>query len=209
MVNNEYITKLYNIFASLCAYIVKGHSKNYLVRYGCISSYEKKRVKEQIEKATYLKRGDNGRFIRVTDEEITKDYVDKIDIFSKKLMQQEDNNCIMGLIQALDGSLSELLKNEIKRLSQSDFSTELNTNREITGIGLLPRCDCVWARKSRMSFSYRRLDNYLKHFMVMEDRVLFEIEDVHIFLPKNFFKNFCDQVTSKSYLVSLYFSACV
>lgn len=190
MENYDHITRLYDIFALLCEYIVSGHSKNYLVRYGCISSSEKKRVKAEIENATPLKRGDNGRFIRIRPENIDSVFLEKIDLFSEKLMEQKDNNCIMGLLQALDGSLSEILKLEIKKFQRYPSTDILNTNRTKTGIGLLPRCDCVWARKSRMSYSYRRIDNYLKHFMVMEDRVLYEITDKHIFLPDHFFEQF-------------------
>lgn len=190
MKNNRYVTELYNTFARLCHYIVEGNEKNYLVRYGCISSREKNRVKEEIEDATPLKRNDNGRFVRVTQKAVDEDYVRRIDIFSNALMDREDNNCIMGLIQALDGTLAEILKQEVRYFGHQESTEVLNTNRDDTGIGLLPRCDCAWASKSRMSYSYRRLDNYLKHFMVMEDRVLYEIRDRHIFLPKGFFKKF-------------------
>lgn len=190
MDNCNCITELYNIFAKLCQYIVTGREKNYLVRYGCISTNEKKRIKLEIEKNTSLFRGENGRFVRVSMENIDQRFVDEICSFSRKLMDEDDNNSIMGLLQALDGTLSEVLKLEVKKFQKENFSKELNTNRKETGIGLLPRCDCVWARKSRMSYSYRRIDNYLKHFMVMEDRVLYEIKDRHIFLPNNFFKNF-------------------
>ena len=86
--------------------------------------------------------------------------------------------------------MAEILKQEVRYFGHQESTEILNTNRDDTGIGLLPRCDCAWASKSRMSYSYRRLDNYLKHFMVMEDRVLFEIRDRHIFLPKGFFKKF-------------------
>lgn len=190
MENNNHITQLYNIFALLCQYIVAGHEKNYLVRYGCISNKEKQRVKLEIEKATDLRRGDNGRFIRISKADITDEYVEKVSMLADYLMKTKDNNCIMGMLQALDGTLAEILRDEVLELQRKEFSKELNTNRKKTGIGLLPRCDCVWARKSRMSYSYRRIDNYLKHFMVMEDRVLYEIKDKHIFLPNNFFHKF-------------------
>ncbi|MEE1305549.1 MAG: hypothetical protein U0K68_10450 [Agathobacter sp.] len=190
MDNLDNVTDLYNIIAILCQYIVRSNNKNYLVRYGCISTLEKKRVKQEIEFATPLKRGENGRFIRVKAHEITNVFVSQIDVFAQNLMLIEDYNCIMGLLQALDGTLSELLKLEVKHFGQLEDTPVLNTNRAATGIGLLPRCECVWARKSRMSYSYRRLDNYLKHFIVMEDRVLYEISDRHIFLPDHFFKGF-------------------
>ena len=190
MDNLDNVTDLYNIIATLCQYIVGSNNKNYLVRYGCISTSEKKRVKEEIELATPLKRGDNGRFIRAKACEITNVFVSQIDVFAQNLMLIEDYNCIMGLLQALDGTLSELLKLEVMHFGELDDTPVLNTNRAATGIGLFPRCECVWARKSRMSYSYRRLDNYLKHFIVMEDRVLYEIQDRHIFLPEHFFRGF-------------------
>lgn len=190
MENNVHITELYNIFARLCQYIVSGNEKNYLVRYGCISSGEKDRVKNEIEGATPLKRNDYGRFIRAKEADVDVDYVVRVAAFARELMDKGDNNCIMGLIQALDGTLANVLKGEVRRFQNQPYSDVLNSNRGDTGIGLLPRCDCAWASKSRMSYSYRRLDNYLKHFMVMEDRVLYDIKDRHIFLPSGFFEKF-------------------
>ena len=190
MGNGNNKIKLFNLFAELCAYIVKLHTKDYLVQYGCISKDERKRIVDAIEDNTFLKRGDNGKFLVITSDEINDKFMKTMISFTEELRLRDDNNCIMGLIQALDGAMSDILKNEIKYFQNETFTEELNTNRDETGIGLLPRCSCVWARKSRMSYSYRRIANFLKHFMVMENRVLDNINDRHIFLKQGFFENF-------------------
>ncbi len=190
---SELIKELYNIFAELCADILDSNVDNYMVRYGCITPHEKSRIKDAIEAATPLKRGENGRFVRLTEETIDTNLVRKIRKFANSIMVENDYNSIMGLLQAMDGSLANILKTEIEAFKHEDQATLLNTNREETGIGLLPRCDCVWARKSRMSYSYRRIANYLKHFMVIDSHILMDIRANHIFLPNYFFEEFDKQ----------------
>lgn len=182
---------LYNLLADLCSYIVRTHTKNYLVRYSCISSEEKSRIEDKIQNSTALSLNIDGGFMPIRESDITKDFTESLSSFADSIKAADDKNCIMRLIQAIDESLSVILQDEIKTLQSKNISTELNTNRFETGIELLPRCKCVWARKSRQSFSYRRLDNYLTNIMVIEeDNTLDDVHDEHIYLPKGFFKNF-------------------
>ncbi|WP_407429493.1 hypothetical protein [Treponema sp.] len=97
---------------------------------------------------------------------------------------------IMCLIQLLDESLENLLQQKIKDFQEDDFSVVLNTNRENTGIGLLPRCSCVWERKHRLAHSYNRMDNFLFNILLMENSILGELIDKHFFLKKDLFSDF-------------------
>ena len=183
-------TAIYDLFAEVCAYIVKTHTKNYLVKYSCISDTEQERVLSKIRNHTSLEPLENGHFHHIKSGDITDDFVNQLDLFARKLKAEDDINCAMRFLQAIDSAMADILREEIVRIQQKNHTTTLNRNREYTGIELLPRCECVWARKSRQSFSYRRLDNYLKHIMVIESQVFEDVEDEHIYLPKGFFKHF-------------------
>ncbi len=183
--------KIYNVLADMCSYIVRTQAKNYLVRYSCISTEEKSRVEDIIQSRTPLQLNMEGRFMPILESDIDDTFIDSLVLLAQNLMDSDDKNCIMRLIIALDSCLSWILQDEINLLQQKNTTHELNTNRNETGIELLPRCTCVWARKSRQSFSYRRLDNYLTNLMVIEDDNTTEnIVDEHIFIPKGFFKRF-------------------
>ena len=163
-------TAIYDLFAEVCAYIVKTHTKNYLVKYSCISDTEQERVLSKIRNHTSLEPLENGHFHHIKSGDITDDFVNQLDLFARKLKAEDDINCAMRFLQAIDSAMADILREEIVRIQQKNHTTTLNRNREYTGIELLPRCECVWARKSRQSFSYRRLDNYLKHIMVIAPR---------------------------------------
>ncbi len=181
---------LYNTFAELCQYIINTQTKNYLVRYGCISPEEKARIEGLIKNEKLIPLDPSGTFLPMKESDITNDFLIRLMHFSSLLRKNDDENCIMRLLQILDLAMEDLLKDEIRNLETQDATYELNTNRDTTGIELLPRCSCVWARKSRQSFSYRRIDNYLNHIIVIENRVLRGISDEHHFIPKGFFPGF-------------------
>ncbi len=181
---------LYNLFAELCSYVAQTLTKNYLVKYSCISEEERSRVNHKIEHETPLYLDEKGNFAPIDEEIITNEFAIKLSSFAESLKITDDKNCIMRLLQAIDSGLSLILAEESAHLQAQPKSKSLNTNRSETGISLLPRCECVWARKSRQSFSYRRIDNYLRYIMVIEDRVLEDIDDEHIFIPKGFFRQF-------------------
>ena len=157
---------LYNTFAELCQYIINTQTKNYLVRYGCISPEEKARIEGLIKNEKLIPLDPSGTFLPMKESDITNDFLIRLMHFSSLLRKNDDENCIMRLLQILDLAMEDLLKEEIRNLETQDATYELNTNRDTTGIELLPRCSCVWARKSRQSFSYRRIDNYLTHIIV-------------------------------------------
>ncbi len=181
---------LYNLFADLCSYVVSTHTKNYLVRYSCISKEERVRIEKKILEGTPLRLDSNKEFRQLHVEDLTEDFLGSLKHFAHVQKKTDDENCIMRLLQALDQALRNMLLDEIERFGSQNATYELNTNRMETGIELLPRCSCVWTRKSRQSFSYRRIDNYLQNLMVIEERDVAEIADEHHFIPKGFFPKF-------------------
>ncbi len=183
-------TSLYNLFAELCDYIVSAHTKNYLVRYSCISQDEKYRVTQKIIQSIELKTDKSGNFKCLSESDLTAEFIEKLTLFADTLIIDDDKNCIMKLLQIFDCILQDILTAEIHALQLQSSSNILNTNESETGIGILPRCTCVWARKSRQSFSYRRIDNYMNNIIVIEQRILDNITAEHIFIPQGFFKSF-------------------
>ena len=101
------------------------------------------------------------------------------------------------MIQILDEAVESLLKKKIAEFQADDFSVVLNTNRETTGIGLLPRTSCVWERKHRLSHSYNRMDNFLFNMLLMENTILGELIDKHFFLKNDLFPKFAETGTLK------------
>ncbi len=181
---------LYNIFAELCAYITAAPSSNYLVKYGCISLRERQRIEGRIERAAIHGMSSGKRFAPLENEDIDDVFLYKLNAFSSSLKIEDDKNCIIRLLQYLDEALEKILKDEAVRFENAETECRLNDNRSSTGIELLPRFNCVWARKSRQSYSHRRIDNYLRNLIVIDETMLREIKDRHIFIPKGFFKNF-------------------
>lgn len=202
---------LYNLIAELCSFITKKDSDNYLVSYSCLSEEEELRIEERIEKNTPLAVSSGGAFVVIRDTDLTEEFLKNLRLFSTALVLDDDRNCIMKLLQTLDGALYLILQDEMERMSiHPGHMTEnagptdsddmaipadsgldaLNTNEDEMGIRLIPRCQCVWARKSRQYFSERRLDIYLKYLIVVEKRRTSDIRDRHIFLPDGFFKSF-------------------
>lgn len=181
---------LYDLFADLCAFIIRTKPHNYLVRYSCVSSEEQARINKLILASTTLSKDKKGAFKPISNSDITDKFIDNLLTFSKRIKTNADLNLAMRFLQALDESMSEIMQEEIAHLQQMEHTSALNRNSEYTGIELLPRCGCVWARKSRQSYSYRRLDNYLNHIMVIEKSSINENIDDHVFLPKGFFKDF-------------------
>lgn len=182
--------EIYNIIAGLCSFIVRNQSRDFLIRYSCISEDEQERIEEKIERATPLAISGYGSFMVIRPEDLTEEFLDGIRDFAKLLMRENDTNAIMQLIQTLDGALIRLLKDKINSLTCESEMHSLNTNENETGIRLFPRCRCVWARKSRPYFSDRRIDIYLKYLIVVEKERMEGITDRHIFLPKGLFPHF-------------------
>jgi hypothetical protein len=111
----------------------------------------------------------------------------------ENLKQSEDYYALLGLLQILDHAMVNLLNQAVDDFEQENFSIVLNTNRETVGIGLLPRCSCVWERKHRLVHRYNHLESFLYNILVLENSVLGDLIDKHYFLKKNLFPHFTER----------------
>ena len=187
---------VYNTVAELCSLIITSCTEEFFVHYSCISNAEKFRINELVfEKIPVLfeKETERLRIFEVhqlSEEDLTDEFFDSLKALSDKLYKNQYYFAIVGLIQILDEAVESLLKKKIAEFQADDFSVVLNTNRETTGIGLLPRTSCVWERKHRLSHSYNRMDNFLFNMLLMENTILGELIDKHFFLKKDLFPKF-------------------
>ena len=127
---------------------------------------------------------------QLNKEDLNSRFYSSLSGYISVLQIRNDLCTMIALVQVLDEALKSLLLEQIRACQTDDFSVVLNSNRETTGIGLLPRCSCVWERRNRLSHSYNRLDNFMIHFLLIENSILGELIDKHIFLPDNFFPDF-------------------
>ena len=130
---------------------------------------------------------------QLTHKDLNDEFFSTLDALIQEFIQAKDYFSIVTLIQILDEGVETILKEKIAEFQADDFSVVLNTNREDTGVGLLPRCSCMWERKHRLSHSYNRMDNFLFNLLLMENVILGELIDKHIFLKKDFFNNLSER----------------
>ena len=189
---------IYNTAAELCSLIINSCAEEFFVHYSCISNAEKFRINELIfESIPVLFETETERLRlfeihQLSENELDEDFFERLEILVGKFKKSEYFFAIVGLIQILDEALETLLQKKIAEFQKDDFSVVLNTNRETTGIGLLPRSSCVWERKHRLSHSYNRMDNFLFNMLLMENSILGELIDKHFFLKKDLFPKFSE-----------------
>ena len=187
--------QIFNIIAKLCSYIIDQNENDTLfVNFSCISESANEQIRQDVLRSIpVLFSSDNGarpeiRQLHKTD--LDNKFFENLNEHIAALKKSSDYYGLIGLLQVLDEALETILKDKIKDFQSDDFSVVLNTNREITGIGLLPRCSCIWERKNRLSHSYNRLDSFLYNFLMVKNSVLGDLIDKHFFLPYGFFKGF-------------------
>ncbi|MBO6219791.1 MAG: hypothetical protein J6N81_09525 [Treponema sp.] len=190
---------IYNSIAELCCLVISSCTEDFFVKYSCVSSDEKKRINLIVgEKIPALFSDKNCTNIRhISESDLNDAFFLNLDALSSELALEADYFAIVGLIQILDEALDSILQKKISEFQQDDFSVVLNTNRESTGIGLLPRCSCAWERKHRLAHSYNRMDNFLFNMLLMENSILGELIDKHFFLKKDLFPNFSTKKSLK------------
>ncbi len=189
---------IYNRLADLCSWIIRTCSEDFFVHYSCISRNEKERISRLVwERVPEFFESLNSDRISQSfcihfflQQELTEDFYKKLASLENELKEKNDYFAVLGLIQIIDESLEGILQKEIEKFQNDDFSVVLNSNRETSGVGLLPRCSCNWERKRRLSHYYNRLDNFLFNFLLLENNILGELIDEHIFLKPEFFTNF-------------------
>ncbi len=179
---------IYNIIAELCSYLTRSIGTEYLILYKSISLDKISLIDKEITTNTDLNMSDQGLYFPIFEPDITQEYIEKLYTYKEKLFKSNDKNSIIRLLQALDETVSVLLYDEREILESQPVTKEINTNRDVTGISVLPKMRCVWSRKNRHSFSYERIDSYLKYLLIVED--LPNIEAEHIFIPRGSFPTF-------------------
>ncbi len=183
------MTEMYNRMAELCAEIVRScPDEAVFMRYGCLSDERRDKILQDLSQRVPAL---VGRTLQKND--LNDSFYAAWDACTAALRNREDRFAMIALAQTADKAMQTLLLEKIRSCQNDDFSVVLNTNRESTGIGLLPRCSCLWERKHRLSHSYHRLDNFLYHFLLIENRILGEWIDKHIFLPDPFFPGFSER----------------
>ena len=192
---------LYNIIAELCSYL-ESVGKSHFILYKSLSDKELRRIDDRIVNDTYLSLSEKGKYLPVFEPDLSPEYIDKLHTFKEKICAENDKNAVIRFLQALDETVSVLLYDEREILEGNRVSSEINTNRASTGISLFPKMNCVWSRKNRQTFSYKRIDSYLRYLLVVQD--IPGIEAEHVFIKKD---NFPYSIKPKSLMLQLLLSA--
>lgn len=180
---------LYNIVAELSSEIVRTCTEEFFVKYSCVSPAEKARIYKviQAQVGDLFQQADGDVAVReLTSETLTESFLESLVSLIGRLKADRDYYALLGLLQILDQSMALLLNKAIAEFEHESFSIVLNTNRETVGMGILPRCSCVWERKHRLVHRYNNLESFLYNILLIENSVLGELIDEHFFLKKNF-----------------------
>ena len=188
---------IFNIIAELCSDVIRMCPEDGLfVKYSCISQPAKSGMERDIYTAVpelFLpcqKDCETLVIHQLNKNDLDGRFCDALEAHIKKIKNLDDIFSMICLLQVLDTAMKSILSEITEEYQKDSFSVVLNTNRETTGIGLLPRCSCVWERKTRLSHSYNRLDNFLVNFLLMENSILGEMIDKHYFLKPDTFPDF-------------------
>ena len=188
------MTTIFDIIADLCSFVNGNTSSEFFVKYSCFSSEGKENsYKETAKHAGWLFTTPEGgtKDVRwLTKEDLNCTAVAELEQYAEELKNKRDLFMIVVLLQILDEGLIGILFDRIHEFQNDRWSIVLNGNRETTGIGILPRCSCVWERKNRLAHSYNRLDNFLYNILIMRNDILRDLIDCHVYLKDDFFPNF-------------------
>ena len=185
--------QIFNIIAELCSMIINSCSDDSLfLKYSCLTLNRRNEMLRDISEniAPLFESLQPPSVRQLKTDDLDDRFYSLLEEYISALQRRNDNFTMIALVQVLDEALKGLLLEIIRTYQSDDFSVVLNTNRETTGIGLLPRCSCVWERKHRLFHSYNRLDNFLFHFLLIENNILGELIDKHVFLRDDFFPAF-------------------
>ena len=186
--------RIYNDIAKLCSLVIRScEADSLFLKFSCVSDRAKSCIQEKIrEKVGMLFEPFPARLCirQLQETDLDEDFFQELEKFIQELDEKGDRFSMIGLAQVLDESLHEQLQMQVRSFQADRFTVVLNTNRESVGIGVLPRCSCVWERKHRLSHSYNQLDNFLVNLFLLENTVLNDMIDKHFFLPDEFFPVF-------------------
>ena len=185
---------VFDIIADLGSFVIKNTSSDFFVKYSCFSPEEKENCyKETAKRVGWLfttPNGGTGDVRWLTKEDLTDPRLNELEQYATELKSSRDLFMIVVLLQILDEGLIGILVDRMHEFQNDNWTTALNGNRETTGIGLLPRCSCVWERKNRLSHSYNRLDNFLYNILLIRNDILRDLIDSHVYLKDEFFPRF-------------------
>ena len=190
---------LYNHVAELCSIIVGSCSEEFFVKYSCVSPAEKARIYKVVQSGVKVlfNEGEQPEVRQLEPSDITESFLKSLQSLIEKLKNSRDYYALLGLLQIMDQSMTLLLENAITELESENFSIVLNTNRETVGVGILPRCSCIWERKHRLVHRYNNLESFLYNILLIENSVLGELIDEHYFLRKELFPRFKERNSVK------------
>ena len=187
------MTDIYDTVAGLCAHMADLWSASFFTGFSCITRPERERVRATIRGRFPSIYGDDGSVKALDREEFTHSFAKSLESFVEEQKECGDMYLLMGTLVAIDAALKKVLKEEAESFTREGLGKcgfSLNSNRRTTGIGLLPRFQCCWERKGRLSHRYNRLDNFLSNLLVIEVSGLWDIMDRHIFLKEDVFPDF-------------------
>ena len=191
---NEEMTNIFDIIADLCSYAIKNASSDFFLKYSCFSPEEKNTCYQEAAKHTgslFISTSGGIDAVRwLKKEDLTDTLFGELTEYIAELKDKQDMFGIVVLLQILDEGLAGILMDRIYEFQNDNWSIVLNENRETTGVGLLPRCSCVWERKNRLAHSYNRLDNFLYNILILRNDILRDLIDRHIYLKDDFFPDF-------------------
>ena len=182
--------EIYNMIAELCSGIINSCEEDFFIRFSCVSNAERDRIDRIIKEKVPDLSGGNHQVHVLSEEDLTDEFYERLKNLIKELSDEQDYFATVRLIQILDKAVEDLLHKMVKDFQVEEYSLVMNSNREQTGVGLLPRCSCWWERKGRLAHHYNRMDNFLFNLLLMENTILGELIDKHIFLKNHFFENF-------------------
>ena len=195
------MANIYNIVAEICSCIVGSCSEEFFVKYSCVSPDEKSRIVQLVREgvpALFRETSDGKWAVReLSSADLNDSFFESLKSLVARLKNEDDFYSMMGLLQVLDESLVALLNEAILEFEDEPFSVVLNTNRESVGVGILPRCSCVWERKHRLVHCYNHLESFLYNLLLMENTVLGDLIDKHYFLKRNLFPRFAEKKSVK------------
>ncbi|WP_300192858.1 hypothetical protein [Fibrobacter sp.] len=170
------------------------------MRYSCVSPAEKRRIYKEVQASVgtlflakpegNLETPDDESIRELVPADLTDSFYANLQALIGRFTENGDYYAMLGLLQILDQSMALLLNKAIGEFEQESFSIVLNTNRESVGVGILPRCSCIWERKPRLVHRYNNLESFLYNILLIENSVLGELIDEHYFLKKDLFPRF-------------------
>lgn len=183
-------TDIYNYIARLCGMAMYLCDRDVIAKYNCRTDDETENSKRIILGYVPELFDEERKPLQLTDEIIAGKLMPHLWKAEEHFMAFHNVFGLISMIKILDFCMHDLLCEEQKNFIEKEQGLMLNTNREETGVGLLPRTSCVWERTRRMSHRYNRLDNFLYNFLLINNKMAGDLKEKHIYFAPDFFGDF-------------------